>query len=318
MRFKEKEAKLPVKKCNTFNYQQEIKKEKVWRVREEHHHSILNKFNTQEIVLPEQGSFNPGILKYNDKYIFVYRSDETSFVGCLLDSNFTIIPNTFHYFNLINCADPRLIFHGDRVLMSFSYVDKEVRTEHIRAYYIWEDDKFIDGNVFRISKPSKAREKNWAPFLYKDEVFLIGNYHPLKIYDIHGNLRFEHQWSLPENIKGDLRGNTPLIKLNDGTMLGTFHTVELAGRMHLYDNYIILLKDKPPFRVMKCSNKTYICAEDSIYPHFRKKNQIMLHFPCGMILENNNIIISTGENDSVCKIIKTNINELLKTTEGIH
>ena len=76
--------------------------------------------------------------------------------------------------------------------------------------------------------------------------------------------------------------------------------------------YIYIFEGKPPFKVLKCSNKTYLPAEDAIEPHFRKANSILCPFPVGMVVKKNKVIISYGDNDSCVKILETNLEDLNK------
>jgi predicted GH43/DUF377 family glycosyl hydrolase len=54
-------------------------------------------------------------------------------------------------------------------------------------------------------------------------------------------------------------------------------------------------------------------AEAACEPPFRKASEIVCNFPVGMIYENNKVIISYGDSDSVVKIVDYKIEDLLST-----
>ena len=70
--------------------------------------------------------------------------------------------------------------------------------------------------------------------------------------------------------------------------------------------------------MLKCANRTYLKAEDAVEPHFRKKGLIQVCFPVGMTRKNNDLLISYGDNDSSVKILKTTVEDMLKTTIDVY
>lgn len=279
--------------------------------------SIVKK--TTRLDLPEKGSFNAGLVKYFDKYICVYRPDEYSFKACILNKNLSIDTNTYFKFKSINCSDPRLIWVGNKLLMVYSSTEEVgIRNECIRGGIIMDLDKsnnFIDFEQFRISPKVNERNKNWVPFIYNDKIYLIAHISPHVIYEFdletkNCELKYKTNWISPWSLNGQLRGNTNVVKLDDGNYLNTFHTANWYGKTYYYDNGAYIFEGKPPFNVIKCANRTYMKAEDAVEPYFRKKDIIKCTFPVGLVKENDNLLISYGDNDSCVKIAEITVKEM--------
>jgi predicted GH43/DUF377 family glycosyl hydrolase len=286
---------------------------------------------TIKLNLPEKGSFNAGIVKdiNSDNYIMVYRPDEYRFIGCILNKNFELISDSYFKFHIKNCADPRLIWFKNKLFMIYSSLDEKSRIECIRGNIIIDlsiSNNFIISESFRISNNDSGRQKNWTPFIQNDKFYLIASVCPHIIYEMKfkkngililddfNNVQIEkiteENWINPWMFKESLRGNTNPVKLEDGNYLNTFHTAIWHNGVCFYDNGCYVFKGEFPFNVIKCSNKTYLRAEDAVEPHFRKEKILRCNFPVGMIKEDNKIIISYGDNDSCVKIIKIDLKEL--------
>lgn len=288
--------------------------------------------NVKRYNLPEKGSFNPGLAKIpNSKdYVMVYRPDEHGFIGCLLDENLDVYPNSYYRFSITNCADPRIIWTPDgKLLLIYSSTTKVgFNYECIRGDVIMDLNdgvQFIDTmRQFRVSPEElTTRQKNWMPFVHEGEIFLIASICPHIIYKFDLNTLkaekvHEQTWSNPWFYNEFLRGNTNPVQLEDGNYLATFHTAVWSDKMCYYDNGCYVFSGKFPFNVLRCANKTYLPAEGAIEPHFRNGNKIVCTFPVGMVREDDEILISYGDNDSVVKIMRTTVDDMLSTTLEIY
>jgi predicted GH43/DUF377 family glycosyl hydrolase len=287
--------------------------------------------NVKRIEFPEKGSFNPGLVKLpNSKdYIMVYRPDEYGFVGCKLDENLNPYSDSYFKFNVTNCADPRIIWTNDnKLLMVYSSTTGVgLNLECIRGSIIMDlnkSDSFINTEHFRISPEElNSRQKNWIPFLFNEEIYLIASICPHIIYKFDlatkkctkiSEEKWFHPWIYPELF---LRGNTNPVLMEDGNFLSTFHTATWYGKTCYYDNGCYVFEGKFPFKILRCSNRTYLPAEGAIEPHFRNLGRIACTFPVGMVLENNDLLISYGDNDSVVKIMRVDLNKMLSLTLDI-
>lgn len=270
------------------------------------------------------GCFNAGIVEYYyGGYICVYRPDEHSFRAMLLDENYKPTSTPIDL-GITNCADPRLIWTGDGLLMVYSSYDTgSFKTECIRGAIIMEKDKFVRPKPFRISEPSTARQKNWMPFMHNGKVHLVASVRPHTVYEMPAigyvaRMVAETEWDSPWFSTEFMRGNTNIVPLDENTMFGTFHTVQKHGRMHYYDNGCYTFENKPPFRVLRCATRTYLPAEAAVEPHFRKKDEIRVCFSVGMVRDGEQLLISYGDNDSAVKIMRTTVTEMLATTLEVY
>lgn len=272
------------------------------------------------------GSFNAALTKLpgTDRYVCVYRPNEESFAGCLLDPQLKIIHETHRNIVLKNCTDPRLVWIGQKLFLTYSAMDN--RVEYIRGGVLMDLDKsqaFLNPDTVRLSPVTNDRQKNWTPFVHNSRVYLIASVKPHIIYELAQDLKTSHQvyetpWLSPWFCPEFFRGNTNPVQLDDGNWLGTFHTVQVSGNMHYYDNGCYVFSGEPPFKVLRCSNRTYLRAEDAIEPHFRKAGHIEVCFPCGMVREGNRLLISYGDNDSAVKILGTTVDDMLATTLEVY
>lgn len=290
--------------------------------------SIVTPTNVTRLDLP-RGCFNAGLALVPDggPYICVYRPNEHAFIGCMLDAAFNIIPGSERPLGLSNCADPRLVWTPDKQLLMIysSYDTGSYKTECIRGATVGQlkqsgEFEWHTVQPFRVSLPGETRQKNWMPFVSDGRIFLTASVRPHLVYELTQIGQFavpvsESAWDSPWFNDQFLRGNTNHVQLADGDFLGTFHTaVRFDNGMHYYDNGCYVFEPKPPFRVKRASNRTYLPAEAAVEPHFRKAGQIKVCFPTGMVRQDDRLLLSYGDNDSSVKILDTTVAEMLRTT----
>lgn len=297
-------------------------------------HNLLNLANDANVVrldLPH-GSFNAGLvaIPFTDEFVMVHRPDEHSFAVSRLSADLQIIEK--RAIGIANCADPRLIWtpRGELLMVYSSYDTGSYKTECIRGAVIAITDPITCAfcwrrpDPFRISLPGETRQKNWMPFVSDSRIFLVASVCPHLIYELPELGRFavpfsEAAWDSPWFNTEFPRGNTNPVQLADGNFLGTFHTVvKNPAGLHYYDNGCYVFEPKPPFKVLRCGNRTYLPAEAASEPHFRKSGQIKVCFPVGMVRRGSNLWVSYGDNDSAVKILKTTVEEMLSTTVEIY
>lgn len=273
--------------------------------------------------LPEAGSFNAGILDLGNKILCVYRSNEYEFIACFLNYEYKVIDDFYYKFKMYGVTDPRIIKTPDnKVFMSYSMKFDNCNIESIAGTIIMDlsksDTEIFEDKIIRISpKEIVSRQKNWMPFVHEKKLYFIANIHPHEIYEVHtGSViksqkkyitSFKNKWF----IQTGLRGNTNAVLLPNGNYLTTFHTVERDGNLHYYDNGFYIFQGKPPFTITHMSEKTYLKAEDATEPHYRKSGLILCAFPVGMILKDNKVIISYGDNDSCVKILESSLDDVM-------
>lgn len=271
--------------------------------------------NVTRIEGLEDGSFNAGLIEHPKGYLLVYRPTEISFAACILNKQFK--PIEFHPLNTVNCADPRLVRIKNQIFIVYSSFNHPVLMdkECIRAQLIMEDYKWVDYSPFRVSPEELPRQKNWMPFNYEDRLYFISDVHPHTVWewtDKGPKKQYQTNWDNPWFEKVQLRGNTNAVQLEDGNYFSTFHTAKQIRGCTYYDNGAYIFEGKPPFKVLKATQSTYLPAESAIEPHYRKEDVIRCNFPVGLVREGNDLLISYGDNDSCVKIMKTTVQEMGK------
>ena len=277
------------------------------------------------VNLPHVGAFNAGIAWAPDgeNLVCVFRQNENNIIGCVLDSKYKPLPDSFYNFNLVRSADPRIIWTPDnKLLMVYSYFENDMEKEHIVGKIIMDkrDGKFINPPHFRITPSGiHTRQKNWVPFVCDEKIYLVANVHPHIIYELSDYQEnsceqvYETTWPKIWFNNFQLRGNTNPVLMPDGNFLSTFHTSHICNGIHFYDNGLYLFESKPPFNVIARSGRTFLPAESACEPHFRKKGHIVCTFPIGMVMKKDEkIVISYGDNDSVVKIMETTVEDIYK------
>lgn len=279
----------------------------------------------RKIITPQKGSFNASIVDVGDKYLMVYRPDEIEIRACFLNYDYTIIENSFYKFNLLYVADPRLIVTPDnKVFMTYSNYAGNNHDEKIEGNIIMNlnesKNTIFQGTKISVSPKSlSGRQKNWMPFVHENDLYFISQVCPHQIYKVDwtgekdSELVFETNYTNYWFIREQLRGNTNAVLMEDGNYLCTFHTAMLNGICYYYDNGCYIFEGKPPFKPLYTASRTYLRAEAAIESHYRKLGAIVCVFPMGMILKDNKIIISYGDNDSCVKIMETTTDEMMKT-----
>jgi predicted GH43/DUF377 family glycosyl hydrolase len=263
-----------------------------------------------KINLPESGAFNPGIVKNKDEYIFVYRKDEFHFKLCRLDKQYN--PYDFHEINLDQVTDPRLIMLDNVLYCFYSRIDENHwDKEHICYCILMRNDIFGQEEEVRVSKPGR-KEKNWIPFVQSENIFLLSDINPHCVRAINGEIKSQISWSC--ELTKHLRGNVPAVYGSaDGTYLSMFHICEIYKNKIYYDNYFYIFKDGIPTHRHVTP---FLRGEDATEPYFRKRN-IACTFPVGMIVENDEIIISYGDNDSCCKLMFLSLSDVMNRMQVI-
>lgn len=305
------------------NYKQAIQLST--RIKKDYLSSIIGQ--KTRLNLREKGSFNGSILPITkEKFLCVYRNTEENFTSCFINRNFIVDPISYNKmnFNNVGVTDPRLIKTSDnKVLMSYSR-HFENGQEAIAANIIMDlnesTSKIKINQTLRIS-PAKLtdRQKNWIPFVYENDVYFIATICPHQIYKIdltgskEAELVYHETWKHTWFNTNSLRGSTNPVLLKDGNYLSTFHTTTQIKHTSFYDNGFYIFEGKPPFKPLYCGFRTFLRAEDAIEPWYRKHNQILCPFPVAMVIEDKNVIISYGDNDSCVKILETNLDNIYKT-----
>lgn len=320
---------------------------------------------TRRILIPQAPyAFNPSFIKYDNNYLMCYRqvqvsscssqessTAEISFLEIIwLDENFNVISEPYPISldhpdktcPVFIAEDGRLISLNGRIYLVYSGIKEREMTE--RGFRVYVAELGWDGNGFFVIsneclsdfeyQNSEKREKNWVPFIYKNELYLAYSIYPHRILKplLDGSGRCETiTSSIPSIIWewGELRGGTPAVPLSEELYLAFFHssipltTIHSSGECVLhYFMGAYLFAAEPPFEIKQISPEPLIGKNfyhGTIYEPYWKPVRVV--FPGGIIVDKEYIWIAYGRQDHetwIAKILKSELLDLLINVSTIY
>ncbi|MGK5595709.1 MAG: hypothetical protein ACSNEK_10195 [Parachlamydiaceae bacterium] len=285
-------------------------------------------------------AFNPSIVSWQNRLLLSFReikdrqdisilsSMSHSKIGLVwVDEDFNPLcaPQLLDLGREMQSEDARLLAIKDRLYLIYSgNSDKIIDDEGFRVYVAEID---FDGERFFVvhnecmshfdgSKKNK-REKNWVPFEYEGELFLSYSLVPHKVF----KPRLDHSKICDLVVQplpsiawewGELRGGTPALAINDEYYLAFFHSSIRMASIHSENiempHYFIgayLFARSHPFEIKQVSPEPitgplfYCGLRYEPYWH-----PVQVVFPCGYIVDENNIWLTYGRQDHEMWVVK--------------
>jgi predicted GH43/DUF377 family glycosyl hydrolase len=159
----------------------------------------------------------------------------------------------------------------------------------------------------------KNREKNWVFFDYEGAIHAVyagrPNHLVLRLngeqvvttYDAPGAM-----WHF-----GAFRGGTPPVKQADGTMLSIFHSslpTEIAPHYIRYYAAAYTFEGEPPFAPLRISTRPLMVGSEEdghrVDPRYVAGWKPYVVFPCGLVPDGPNWLVSLGVNDWACAVAR--------------
>lgn len=297
---------------------------------------------TKQIIIPEHPhAFNPSVIRWQGRLLLCFReitslttrSSSCPF-GCAsrlglvwLDEELNPISQPtmleFPYQQVHRTEDARLVIVGDDLYIVYSdHIDYDLPGKGCRVFIatiLQEAQSFSLNNIECLSQFEGENcfrhEKNWVPFDYFGNILLSYTISPHQVlFPLLGTgycetfstseRRIDWQW-------GELRGGTPAV-LVDGQYLGFFHSSqemcttysEGENSLHYfmgaytftshYPFYITQISPRPIFNEDLYRSPPYV-------PYWKPIRAV---FPCGMIVEGDEIWVSFGKQDHEMWIMK--------------
>ncbi len=303
------------------------------------------------VVPPYPHAYNASIIE-NDhgSYYLFFRYDLlekrssnpllpfTTHVGFVeLDEKFEIVPNSLKTIDTgsLYSEDPRVIKSEGAYYLVYNDLTP-IRT-YLRTMRLAELDlqgsrvKYATNLDLHISPV----EKNWMPFIKKEQVHFVYSVTPHKIIQLNNpEINQINHLLNPENPSihsfewekkwGKIRGGTPA-RLVDGQYLAFFHSwfknPEAGNIWYVMGAYTF--ESEPPFRITSISKAPIIFKGiyNTKHIHTAPRN-IRCIFPAGFAFEKKNdktlLHISCGENDCGIKIVTIEKDQLLNSLEPIN
>lgn len=156
-----------------------------------------------------------------------------------------------------------------------------------------------------------SKEKNWVFFEHEDKLMCVYSSWPRHVVlEIEG----EHVVQVHEADPavwhfGQMRGGTPPVRLPDGNLLSIFHSsvpTEIKPHYVRYYGAAYTFSGKPPFTPLQVSTTPLMVGSESDGHRMDPRNpdrwKPYVVFPCGLVDDGDNWLVSLGVNDWQCAI----------------
>jgi predicted GH43/DUF377 family glycosyl hydrolase len=279
--------------------------------------------------------YNASLIRRGDGYLLFFRYDTRvehpirpyfTHIGCaLLGNRFEQIGEFVTIDTKSNFSeDPRALSLGDKIVLSYNdflpdqYVQRSIR------YAILDIETLQTQQVRNLHIHKQNIEKNWTPFSYGGSLYFEYFITPREVLKVaqlgeDGVEFFPQAWQrLPWPVKwGMPRGGTPACVIDD-RYLAFFHSSFVAEGITWYVMAAYTFSAHPPFQLTAISAHPILFRGiyDSAILNTAPLNQYSV-FPAGLVVEDDLIHISLGENDSAVKIVTLNREEIMSNLKGV-
>ena len=298
--------------------------------------------------------FNPSIVATDGGYLLSFRWDEPdrclknltksarwsakTVRICLVELNHQFIPKSLpQVLSLVDQngdpihdpADMRIIRVKDKIVGVFNTANaRSTDKAIIRLYSVNFEKEEKSGNYL----PSPCHkliyedarydvEKNWTPFVWKNELYLVYEITPHTIIKpdlATGFCQLIEKESFAEDWKfGPLRGGTPAIVSNH-LYISFFHSILPAARMTRHHSYYYFMgcyafAEVPPFQVKAITPAPILPAELYSLRHNHRK----ILYPSGLTENDEDFIVACGENDEHIVLVTVDKKKLFRELKEI-
>lgn len=289
-------------------------------------------------------SFNPSLFQYKKRIYVIFRlaygeinSFRKTYIGntggminypskiCLFDGIHILdlkIPNIKKIFpefknikyRLCGYEDPRTVVINDTLYIfvcTFANNNK-----YVQIMMIIVDLFDLNNKSYKLITPSRNEnmyQKNWMPFVYNEEIYLVYSSNPQKILKCNKNTGetielYNHNYNISKNI----RGGSNCLLYNSKKYGNCYLTICHIRRYMLYTHLFYIFESEPPFRIKAITDEFIIRDKQLYFTNFDLfKLAIWVQFASGIAIEGNTILVAYGESNVRSKIFHLE-NELLE------
>lgn len=213
--------------------------------------------------------------------------------------------------------DPRLIVHNDELYLFY--------TDGFKMYYAALDLELEDGIlvgvrckyiicpkpplITRIAMDKKydGREKNWSPFSYEGQLWVIYSVTPFVLMNLETREVVQKDTSFINKIwrYGFIKGGTPAVRTVLGGMdvfLTIFHSTTIVDGKCLYYAGALVF-DASTLKI--CGLSRYPLISPFLDADHRRHSDNYVVFPCGLLIEDNIVLVTFGYNDYAIRVYAT-------------
>jgi hypothetical protein len=274
-------------------------------------------------IIKEDNQFNRCYFLEKDKLSFINMKRELTFKKGIQQhiqyNNETIVINKHHYgytkFSMMNAIlirrpprgypnlpgpeDPRAIAYKDNLFIFYNdFFDNRV------GMFLYKYNEKKD--LLLVYEKEKEIEKNWSPFIYKDEFYCSYSINPHIVLKINTETGYCNEvYHHPKIGTNTLFGGTSAIyiqKYNVYLALAHSKQKHMTGFIFDYFCQAYLFEAEPPFAIKKIS-KTFRFLPNRFLHQIRDYN---VEFPIGLYEKDNSLFISVGYNDSKTYLLEVN------------
>lgn len=304
---------------------------------------IINNGKASILTTPNQQMFNPSTFIWKNKIYIAYRHSPYTFCKHIFHTG-QIVKNSVRTRNYIviqkpdkslvkvqyikssnykKCAeqyeDPRPILYAGKLILVVN--DPQQHKCKNKMALMILSLKTLEQNISSIAPeivvplvyPSNRIEKNWMPFVFKDELFFIYQINPHVILkcDIHTGQCIKIAETVNNCIPSGLRGGTPPKQLNKDYYITFGHVKKkIFGIKQIYTTVAYLYEARPPFSIVKVSKEFFI---DNDFEKNKFKN--IIQFASGLDIHDEKLYLTFGHNDCVSKMLIISVNNVLQLFE---
>ncbi len=288
-----------------------------------------HRLGMKRLFVPEADAFNGAMMETPHGQLLVYRAAPAC-ASVFVDEELRYIPGTHQKLDLWRNDDPRLFRSGDEWYVSTSYSGGGYRNERVELRRITITNRQVALKVigkFETIEDDpgyvRVREKNWAPFSHEGRLLYVHKAKPHRILEVdaeRGTVGLIHEtpWELPawwrEEWGGELRLNTPPVRLDEERFLSTLHTYHRRG----YRTWFYTFSAQPPFEVLGLGGAPVIVPEDAVggNPRNHRHRCVFIH---GLQINagSGEVSISGGNNDAAIVVIPFRLSEVTAGLRGV-
>jgi hypothetical protein len=255
---------------------------------------------------------NPLRITYNPPSQNIIYNPET-------DKSFLINTDNSKIKKINGFEDPRAIVYKN---LLYLIVNSENETTKKRQMFLIIinlkklNRTVIPENILSLNYPENKNQKNWMPFLYKDELYLVFSLMPTKVLHCNTiNVECTEVYNkLYNNNFSNLRGSSNIIKYNSTNYGTVFLGIVHSRYQYVYTHRFFISKYSTNFECLAISGEFIILENNLLFVDsstiscFKKTGYIQagIQFVAGLLQINNLLYITYGEHDYYAKRFKIN------------
>ncbi len=284
--------------------------------------------------------FNPSIFYYNSQIYYVYRihiggdiyyfnrilsefSNKYPSQNVIYNSvsgNYTVIDTSSYNLKIIKgFEDPRVIIHNNKLHIFLNELDEVTKKSVMYILIIdptkLENSAVIPDNILLLDykKFKNKHQKNWMPFVYKSQLYIIYSLSPYIILQCNTkNGKCIEVLNKIYSTPNDLRGSSNIIKFSTLTYGKVFLGISHSRYKHVYTHRFFIFKYSKSFDLLAMSdefiiqNTELLFIDESTIKSFKITGHIQrgIQFVAGLLQIGSTLYITYGEDDYHAKQFK--------------